>query len=56
MEDQAFRDPSIKDRDVYRVILADRLLPIEWNSIGAARSGLEVERHRLVSRHGGVGP
>lgn len=52
MEDQVFRDPSIKNQHLdevgehWRVILNDTLLPNVW----AAQAGLEVERRRAAKR------
>jgi hypothetical protein len=37
MENQVFRDPAVKDCDCFRVVFADRIGPVEFNSRGAAQ-------------------
>jgi hypothetical protein len=50
MKDQVFRDPAVKDADSFRVVLNGKLLPHSWNSLGAAKAGLQVEKRRAARR------
>ena len=40
MENQVFRDPSVKDRDSFRVVFNDRICTPDFNSTGAAAAYL----------------
>jgi hypothetical protein len=42
MKNQAFRDPSVKDSDSYRVIFNNRICTPDFNSIGAARAYIDL--------------
>ena len=40
-EDQVFRDPAVRDMDSFRVFWKGRLLPVDFNSKGAAAAYLD---------------
>jgi hypothetical protein len=42
MQNQVFRDPSVKDHDYYRVMFDDRICSPGWQQVGPARAYLQA--------------
>lgn len=45
-----FRDPSVKHEEAWRAVIDGVLQPSTWNSEGAAKAGVDVEKRRLAAR------